>query len=162
MQKMGALEIPFNLCYYKTDVSLLLLRILLDAEYLFFFNIFFLSYPYSSLSLSLSLFFFLNNYYALPSFYLSPFCRYIMMYGSNCRTLDNSDVKENETFFAGVGLISCTLTLLDFIYIWLYHTVLHSSSFFIFFIVCFDWLLAKIVHPGNVAFSFFSNGTRRL
>ena len=72
-----------------------------------------------------------------------PFCRYIIMYGSNCRTLDNSDVKENETvFLLRLGHSSCTLTLLDFIYIRLYHIVLHSSSFF--FIVCFNWLLTKM------------------
>ena len=63
------------------------------------------------------------------------------MYGS--RTLDNSDVKENETFLLGLGLISCTLSLLDFIYIWLYHIVCIAVLLFFYFL-CFDWLLVKM------------------
>ena len=43
------------------------------------------------------------------------------------------DVKENETFFLGGGGGGGGWgwgVLLKFIYIWLYHIVLHSSSFF--------------------------------
>ena len=141
-----------------------------------FFNLF--SYPYF-----FSPFFFplkkKKQLSCIAPFPPHPFCRYIIMYGSNCRTLDNSDVKENETFFCwGWGIVLVLwhrLTSFTF-----GCTTLFCIPVLFFFFIVFWLVVGENVHPGSVegrraflswlvkdylgngTFSFFSNSTRRL